>query len=86
MLTTAAGIAAEIEVFGEQLKDADVAGATPDLMQLRKIAEHFGAPGDDPVKYGASKIQLARELLRKNRPALEAVARALGACIERGAA
>lgn len=77
MLTTAAGIAAEMEVFGEQLKEADVAGATPDLVQLQKMAEHFGAPGDDPVKYAASKIQLARDLLRKNRAALEAVARAL---------
>jgi ATP-dependent Zn protease len=79
MLTTAAGIAAEMEIFGEQLKEADVAGATPDLMQLQKIAEHFGAPGDDPVKYAASKIQLARELLRKNRASLEAVARSLSA-------
>lgn len=79
MLTTAAGIAAEMEVFGEQLKEADVAGATPDLMQLRKIAEHFGAPGDDPVAYAASKIRHARELLRTNRVALEAVAGALSA-------
>jgi ATP-dependent Zn protease len=79
MLTTAAGIAAEMEVFGEQLKEADVAGATPDLMQLQKIAEHFGTPGDDPVKYAGSKIRLARELLQQNRAALEAIARALSA-------
>lgn len=79
MLTAAAGLAAEMEVFGEQLKEADVAGATPDLVQLQKIAERFGTPGDDPVKYAASKIQLARELLRKNRAALEAVARDLNA-------
>lgn len=79
MLTTAAGIAAEMEVFGERPKEADVAGATPDLMQLQKLAEHFGAPGGDAVAYAASKIKLARELLRKNRPALEAVARALSA-------
>lgn len=79
MLTTAAGIAAEMEVFGERLKDADVAGATPDLTQLRTIAEHFGRPGDDPVQYAASKIRLARELLRQNRAALEAIARALSA-------
>jgi hypothetical protein len=31
------------------------------------------------VKYAASKIQLARELLRKNRAALEAIARELSA-------
>ena len=48
-------------------------------MQLQKIAEHFGAPGDDPVTYAGSKIRLARELLRENRAALEAVARALSA-------
>jgi hypothetical protein len=79
MLTIGAGLAAEMEVFGEQLKEADVAGATPDLTQLRKIAEHFGTPGDDPFRYAASKIQLARELLRNNRAALEAVAGALSA-------
>jgi ATP-dependent Zn protease len=77
MLTTAAGIAAEMEVFGEGLQDADVAGAVPDLAQLQKLAERFVPQGDDPMRYAASKIQLARELVRKNRPALEAVARAL---------
>src|SRR5262245_6349331 len=60
MLTTAAGVAAEMEVFGEQLKEADVAGATPDLIQQQRITERFGARGDDPAKYAASRIQLAR--------------------------
>lgn len=77
MLTTAAGIAAEMEVFGEQLKDAEVAGGTPDLMQLQRLAERFAGPEVDPSAYAASKIRLARELLRKNRSALEAVARSL---------